>query len=112
MTACFPDIFIGCGRDQRIRGRRAIVPLRLKLLKDLALRVVSNRSGLDEAPQVELFRSEHGHLGRWMGWRRGWKALRGGERKRLEVIDDCRRFTGMRAPQIFAAIRGCMNRAG
>lgn len=93
-------------------GRKAIVPLRLKLLKDLAFRVVSNRSGLDEAAQVELFRSEHGHLGRWMGWRQRWKALDGGESKRLAVIAECRRFTGMRAPHFFAAIRDCMNRAG
>lgn len=33
------------------------------LLKDLALGVVANGAGLDEAAQVELLRPEHGHGG-------------------------------------------------
>ncbi len=39
------------------------LPLRLKLLKDFALRVVANGARLDEAAQIELFGSEHRHFG-------------------------------------------------
>lgn len=34
------------------------------LLKDLALGVVANGAGLDEAAQVELLGPEHGHGGK------------------------------------------------
>lgn len=55
-----------------VRGR--CVPLRLELLKDLALCVVPNCPGLDEAAQVELFRSEHRH-----GERSNFLTLRDGK---------------------------------
>lgn len=43
-----------------------IIPLSLILLEYLALRMVTDSPCLDEAAQVELFRPEHGHLGRLM----------------------------------------------
>lgn len=39
------------------------LPLGLVFLKDLALGVVANGAGLDEAAQVELLGPEHGHVG-------------------------------------------------
>lgn len=39
------------------------VPLRLILGKDLPLGVVADSLNVDEASDVELLRSEHGHLG-------------------------------------------------
>lgn len=39
------------------------LPLGLVFLKDLALGVVANGAGLDEAAQVELLGPEHGHDG-------------------------------------------------
>lgn len=40
-----------------------VVPFGLEFLKDHALGVVADRPGLDEAAQVELLGSEHGHFG-------------------------------------------------
>lgn len=45
-------------------ARVACVPFNLVLLKDLALGVVANGSGLDEAAQIELFCPKHRHGGR------------------------------------------------
>lgn len=42
---------------------RVCVPLSLVLLKDLALRVVTQSADIDEAAQVELLRAEHRHAG-------------------------------------------------
>lgn len=39
------------------------LPLGFVFLKDLALGVVANGAGLDEAAQVELLGPEHGHVG-------------------------------------------------
>lgn len=40
------------------------LPLRLKLLKDLAFGMIPNRPGLYETAQIELLCPEHGHGGR------------------------------------------------
>lgn len=39
------------------------IPLRLILLEDLSLRVVSNDLDVDETAQIELLRPEHRHVG-------------------------------------------------
>lgn len=46
-------------------------PLSLKLLEDLALRVVAQSAHFDEAAQIKLLRAEHRHLGRFGDLKRG-----------------------------------------
>lgn len=50
------------GGSGQARGKMN-APLRLELLKDLALGVVSHHPGFDGAAQIKLLRPEHRHLG-------------------------------------------------
>ena len=59
-----------CTSQRECGKKRRGIPFRLVLSEDLAFRVVANHLDIDEAAEIESFRSEHRHLccGRGASW--------------------------------------------